>query len=191
MSSRPGLRVRSCPDSEDWKTGVRPNIGVGAGLEPKRVNVVDQVFHPVRKADRVYYQFTGCIAPWSNALLNQNVLVAKVAHSSHHKGIRLFTNCLIVVVAEKMVPIRPAHGRRGGEARFGMRCLATCGRGVNEHETSHQRKAGNTGARKAPGDRDRVRHGASSLWGAAFAARPVIQELMTSFSFCLECIWLC
>ena len=97
---------------------VRACVGVDARLETEPVDVVDDVFEPVREALWVRLQLAVLVAPAKIAVVDVDILVAALVEAKFNEKICLLHDELVRDVDAVGVPARPAHRRRLGILRF-------------------------------------------------------------------------
>jgi len=68
------------------------------------MDVIRERFHALREALGVDDQIAGLVPTWSNAFLNDQILITQIAHAGCHQRIGLIPNCLFIVCAEVTVP---------------------------------------------------------------------------------------
>ena len=91
---------------------MRADVRVDSGLQSARMKVIDQVLHPMRKARRIHDECSIGSARRRDAFLNQHVTIAQIAHAGRDQRVALIADGLVIVVAKKVIPARPAHRRR-------------------------------------------------------------------------------
>src|SRR5205823_1672420 len=86
-----------------------------AELEPLGMHVVRERLHATREADRIGHEPARRVAGDLPAVVDHEILIARVAHAALHHCVRRLPDELRADVAPKVVPAVPAHRRGAGE----------------------------------------------------------------------------
>ena len=85
-------------------TGVASGTGIKSELQTLAMNIISQVFHSVRKAVRICLDEAKRVAFYLPAVINNNILVSRILHTSLHHFIRHIHNQLLADITAKLIP---------------------------------------------------------------------------------------
>src|SRR5207244_10652510 len=97
-------------------------VGVEDELEPLGMDVLRQRLHATREADRIGHEPARGVAGDLPAVVDHEILIARVAHAALRHRVRRLPDELRADVAPEVVPAVPAHRRRAGEAVVERAC---------------------------------------------------------------------
>src|SRR5205814_7301068 len=95
--------------------GLPPRVGVEAELEPAGMHVFGKRLHATGEADGIGHEPAGAVAGHLPAVVDHEVLIARIAHAALGQRVRRLLDELRADVASEVVPAVPAHRRRAGQ----------------------------------------------------------------------------
>src|SRR5207302_5387573 len=121
-----------------------PRVGVEAERGPAGVHVVRERLDTTGEADGIRHEPARAVAGDLPAVVDHEVLIARVAHAALGHRVRRLPDELRADVAPEVVPAVPAHRRRAGEAVVERTCGLVCDREpeTEAHERGESREHG-------------------------------------------------
>ena len=91
--------------TRETAAGFCTNIRVDAKFQAFSVNIVAQCFHPRREALSIWLTETSCIPRSLPAVINHNILIRRILHSTRYDRVSGFTDQFFVNIASKAIQL--------------------------------------------------------------------------------------